>query len=208
VLSQVQGGVERVIAYVSRSLSKPERNYCITRKESMAIVCYTKAYRQYLLGRQFVVRTDHSALQWLRSTTEYIGQQARWCETLEEFDFQIVHRPGRLHGNADALSREPCRQCGNNGAKVTVATIWAVTFTAVEDVNRWSKSMIAVAYEKYAELSLFTGWLKKGLLLTDSDELTRNDPVTKSFHAQWERFKLKDGVMYCRYWEGSKEEDT
>jgi len=33
VLSQVQNGVERVIAYASRSLSKPERNYCVTRKE-------------------------------------------------------------------------------------------------------------------------------------------------------------------------------
>jgi len=65
VLSQVQNGVEKVIAYASRSLSKPERNYCVTRKELLAIVCYTKTYRQYLLGRQFVIWTDHSALQWL-----------------------------------------------------------------------------------------------------------------------------------------------
>jgi len=63
VLSQVQSGVERVIAYASHSLSKPERNCCITRKELLAIVCYTKTFRQYLLGRQFVIRTDHSALQ-------------------------------------------------------------------------------------------------------------------------------------------------
>jgi len=76
VLSQVKNGVERVIAYASRSLGKPERNYCVTRKELLAIVCYTRAFRQYLLGRQFVVRTDHSALQWLRSTPEPIGQQA------------------------------------------------------------------------------------------------------------------------------------
>jgi len=77
VLSQVKGGAERVIAYASRSLSKPERNYCVTRKELLAIVCYTKAFRQYLLGRQFVVRTGHLALQWLRSKPEPIGQQAR-----------------------------------------------------------------------------------------------------------------------------------
>jgi len=76
VLSQVQGGVERVIAYASRSLSKSERNYCVTRKELLAIVCFTKTFSQYLLGRQFVVRTDHSALQWLRTTPEPIGQQA------------------------------------------------------------------------------------------------------------------------------------
>jgi len=82
VLSQVQGGVECVIAYASRSMSKPERNYCVTRKELLTIVCYTKAFRQYLLGRQFVVRTDHSALQWLKSPPEPMKQQACWWETL------------------------------------------------------------------------------------------------------------------------------
>jgi len=112
VLSQVQDGVERVIAYASRSLSKTEKNYCVTRKELFAVVYYTRSFRQYLLGQKFLIRTDHSALQWLRKTPEPIGQQARWCEILDEFDFQIVHRPGRNHGNADALSRRPCRQCG------------------------------------------------------------------------------------------------
>jgi len=72
VLSQVQNGIESVIAYASPSLSKSEPNYCVTRKELLAIVCYTKTFRQYLLGRQFVIRTDHSALQWLRTTLEPI----------------------------------------------------------------------------------------------------------------------------------------
>jgi len=139
VLSQVQSGIERVIAYESCSLSKPERNYCVTRKELLAIVCYTKNFRQYLLGRQFVVRTDHSALQWLRTTPEPIVQQARWCEILEEFDIQIVHRPGRLHGNADAMSRRPCRQCGNDGENKTLVRIRAIIFTAVEEDDRWGK---------------------------------------------------------------------
>jgi len=112
VLSQVQDGMERLIAYASRSLSKQEINYYVTRKELLAVVYYALPFRQYLLGCKFLIRTDHSALQWLRSTPEPIGQLARWCEILEEFDFQIVHRPGRNHGNADALSRRPCQQCG------------------------------------------------------------------------------------------------
>ena len=37
---------------------------------------------------------------------------ARWLEALQEYNFQIVHRQGRLHGNADAMSRRPCNQCG------------------------------------------------------------------------------------------------
>jgi len=56
-----------------------------------------------------VVRTDHAALQWLWKTPEPVGQQARSIGFLGEFDFDMVHRPGRHHINADALSRMPCR---------------------------------------------------------------------------------------------------
>ena len=75
VLSQDQDGQEVVLAYASRTLSKQERNYNVTRRELLGIVYGLKAYRQYLLGRQFVIRTDHSALQSLRRTPEPIGQQ-------------------------------------------------------------------------------------------------------------------------------------
>ena len=59
-----------VIPYASRALSKPERNYDTSRRELLAIVYGLKTYGQYLLGRHFVIRTDHSALQWLRKTPE------------------------------------------------------------------------------------------------------------------------------------------
>ena len=108
VLSQVQDGEERVIAYASRSLDARERNYCCTRRELLAVVHFLRYFKRYLLGRRFRVRTDHSALTWLRRTPEPIGQQARWCEQLEEYEFTIEHRPGVKHGNADALSRRPC----------------------------------------------------------------------------------------------------
>ena len=108
VLSQVQDGVERVIAYASRSLDRRERNYCVSRKELLSVVHFVKYFKQYLLGRRFRLRTDHAPLTWLRSTPEPIGQQGRWLEILEEFDFHIEHRPGIKHGNSDALSRKPC----------------------------------------------------------------------------------------------------
>jgi len=56
VLSQVQDGKERVIAYGSRSLDKPERNYCVTRREMLAVVYFTKYFKHYLL---FVQTTAH-----------------------------------------------------------------------------------------------------------------------------------------------------
>ena len=111
VLSQVQHGQERVIAYASRLLNKAERNYCVTRRELLAVVYFVKQFRPYVLGRPFVIRTDHAALRWLRTMVDPVGQQARWLETLEEYQFEVEHRPGKKHANADALSRRPCRQC-------------------------------------------------------------------------------------------------
>jgi len=91
---------------------------------------------------------------------------------------------------------------------VTTAVIRAVTLATVEDRDRWSKKEIDEASEKDTELSLFISWLKNELLPVDSNELALHDPITKSLHAQRERFKLKDGVMYRKYWEGREEEDT
>lgn len=109
VLSQVQDGVEKPVAYASRKLSRLERNYCVFRRELLAVVYFLKQFRHHLLGRTFTVRTDHSALQWLRNIPEPVGQQARWISQIEEFDFNVVHRPETRHMNADALSRRPCR---------------------------------------------------------------------------------------------------
>jgi len=124
VLSQKQEDVERVVAYASRKLSKCEINYCVTRKELLAVVYFVKYFKHYLQGRRFTVRTDHAALQWLRKIPEPVGQQARWIGFLEEFDFDIVHRQGKLHLNADALSRRPCRSgcCVATSASVVEQT--------------------------------------------------------------------------------------
>ena len=108
VLSQVQDGQERVIAYGSKSLSKTERNYCVTDRELLAVRFFTEYYRCYLLGQEkFLVRTDHQALKWLFSMKDPKNRVARWIEALSEYNFEIEHRSGDKHGNADAMSRCP-----------------------------------------------------------------------------------------------------
>ena len=77
ILSQDQNGQEKVIAYASRTLGKSEQKYETTRKELLAIVTGLKQFRQYLLGRHFVIRTDHAALTWLRRTAEPMPQLAQ-----------------------------------------------------------------------------------------------------------------------------------
>ena len=108
VLSQKTENEERVIAYASRTLSKSERKYCVTRKELLALVYFVKYFRHYLYGRKFTARTDHASLRWLMNFKNPEGQVARWLEVLSTFSMAIEHRPGRLHGNADGMSRKPC----------------------------------------------------------------------------------------------------
>ena len=106
-LSQIQEKVEKVIAYGSFSLTPSQRRYCTTRKELLALVRFSNHYRHYLLGKKFICRTDHNSLIWLMNFKHLDGQLARWNEELSQFPMTIVHRPGKYHNNADALSRRP-----------------------------------------------------------------------------------------------------
>ena len=107
VLSQVQDGKERVVAYGSYVLGMAQRNYCVTRRELLAIVVFTKYARYYLLGNRFKVRTDHNSLIWLMRFKNIEGQLARWIEELQNYDMELLYRAGRVHGNADGMSRLP-----------------------------------------------------------------------------------------------------
>ena len=114
-LSQIQSdGTERVIAYASRTLSKPKRRYCVTRRELLAVATFIHHFRQYLLGRNFCSGQIMVLLTWLSNFKEPEGQLARWLEQLQEYNFLISHRPGKKHQNADSLSRHPCTQCGRH----------------------------------------------------------------------------------------------
>ena len=108
VLSQIDDEKrERVIAYASRSLNQAECNYGITDQECLAVVWAIKHFEQYLGLLPFKVITDHSALKFLQTADVPTGKRARWMMYLQQFQFEIVHRPGKENANADALSRIP-----------------------------------------------------------------------------------------------------
>ncbi|GBL77779.1 Retrovirus-related Pol polyprotein from transposon 297 [Araneus ventricosus] len=110
VLSQKIGNEECVIAYFSKSLGKPERNYCVTRKELLAIVKFIEHFHHYLYGQKFLLGTDNGSLRWLLNFREPEGRIACWIQRLQEYDFEIQHRKGISHENADVLSRRPCKE--------------------------------------------------------------------------------------------------
>jgi transposase InsO family protein len=102
-------GKPQPIAFHSRKLVQAELNYDIHDKELLAIVVAFKVWRVYLEGAKhtITVKTDHKNLTFFTTTKELTRRQARWAETLSQFDFKIVHCKGTENGQADALSRRP-----------------------------------------------------------------------------------------------------
>ena len=64
-------------------------------------------FRPFLVATQFEILTDHYALQWLRTMKNESSLLHRWAASLEDYRFTILHRPGKLQGHVDGLSRLP-----------------------------------------------------------------------------------------------------
>lgn len=106
MLAQTIDGVEHPIAYMSKSLTGPERNYSVTEREALAVLVALEHWRCYLEnGKTFTVFTDHAALRWFLSLSNPSGRLARWGVRLSSFQFEIKHRKGTDNIIPDALSR-------------------------------------------------------------------------------------------------------
>lgn len=207
VLSQLNDqGTEVVVGYASRALQKCERRYCVTRKELLAVVNFVKHYKHYLYGRRFVVRTDHGSLRWLMQFKNPEGQLARWLEVLSEFDMQIVHRPGKQHLNADAMSRIPCKQCGYSSdweqqkheKEGAINTLKG----NVEPLNKCKEEQNTFEIKELQDND-------KGILFIKSHLRNGKRPefievsgmgfVVRSLWSQWEILEIKDDILYRNF---------
>ncbi|MBJ5570554.1 Ty3/Gypsy family RNase HI domain-containing protein, partial [Salmonella enterica subsp. enterica serovar Typhimurium] len=169
VLSQVQDGQEKVIAYFSKPLSEPERNYCVTRKDLLAVVKAVEHFHHYLYGQKFLVRTDHRALRWLMSFRNPEGQTTRWIQRLQEYHFSIEHRSGCSHRNAAALSRRPCaadcKSCPRAEVKfcpkpALEACQANATLASEEQTDQWSPSVLRCAQSVDSDINPILRWKK------------------------------------------------
>ena len=93
------------MAFESRKMNPAEQNYPTHERELLAIIHALRTWRHYLLGRRFTIVSDHHSLKFLQTQPNLSKRQARWLELLAEFDYEIVHRPGKSNVVADALSR-------------------------------------------------------------------------------------------------------
>uniref|UniRef100_A0A5S6Q6P2 RNA-directed DNA polymerase n=1 Tax=Trichuris muris TaxID=70415 RepID=A0A5S6Q6P2_TRIMR len=201
ILSQIGAdGLEHPVAFASKSFSKAQRNYCVTRREMLAVVTFVDYFRPYLQNRRFTLRTDHEALRWLQTSGNTDGQWARWQERLQQFDFVIMHRPGKQHLNADALSRIPCLQCGRKGEPITQRLFQAIgtVFMRQSDKAETRKRQLNDPY-----LRPFLLEKEKGNAACPGEGA---DLWERKLRENWQRLEVHDGILYRRWYsdDGSK----
>ena len=95
ILTEKPEGVDRIIAYASKTLTQGQRNYPATEGEAFTVVHFTNQSETYLLCRKFVVIRDHRALVWLSCSENSEGMIANWHEKVGQFDLELRHNSGK-----------------------------------------------------------------------------------------------------------------
>jgi len=124
VLSQMHEGKDRPIAYASPHFNKPESNYSTIEKEAAAVVFGIQRFRHYLQDKPFVIISDHRPLQWLKTFKDEGGRLGRWSIMLANTNYTVRYRPGRIHENADFLSRIPVCSIREKEVSENLALVW------------------------------------------------------------------------------------
>ena len=141
ILAQVRDGKERIICCASRSLNQAEKAYPATKLECFAIVWAVAKFRPYLMALSFEVYTDHYALQWLKTMRTGSALLHRWSAALEEYNYVVKHRPGKIQTHVDGLSRLPVEPPPPEGSLLQVQTL-----EGEEEARRTARELHAAAH--------------------------------------------------------------
>jgi len=108
LLQLYDDNIEHPVYFVSRSLTKSERNYAITELEGTAAYYCINQFRPYILSNPFqtILYTDHLPLvSIIKKLEPATSKHVRWCNLFSQFQVNIVYQPGKGNIIADALSR-------------------------------------------------------------------------------------------------------
>ncbi|KAJ8346946.1 hypothetical protein SKAU_G00283470 [Synaphobranchus kaupii] len=185
VLSQEDEDGERVVTYYSRALGKAERNYCVTRRELLAVVRALHHFRPYLQGSHFLLRTDHTSLTWLLNFKDPEGQVARWLESA------LSHR---------LCAAQECRYCSCQEEWDQVSPDVAVV-QASGDAEGWlplTPMELREAQEADSTLGKVRGWLEVGQH-PEQSVVSAESPELKSYYSLYSSLVQQDGLLYRRW---------
>ena len=137
--------IPKIICIVSKSLSKAQQNYAITKKELWAVVYCLSKFHDWVVGRHFVLETDHQAITHLFKGNQENVVLNSWLHILLKYDFEVVHIPGIEHIFPDNLSRLMADSWMNKevGHEESCKRIAAKVSNKVEGNNQRMKSRVA-----------------------------------------------------------------
>lgn len=93
------------IAYISRAFSSKAKSFSTYEKELLALVFAVEKWRPYLIGRHFIIKTDHFSLKYWLEQKISTPFQSKCLPKLMGLDYEIRYRRGEDNKAADALSR-------------------------------------------------------------------------------------------------------
>ena len=112
-----ENGFLHPISFASRKLNESETKYSTVEREALAVVWATNYYKHYLIGRHFTVYCDQHSLSFILKLKDPTSRLARWIASLFQFDYTIIHKPGKMNIVADFLSRNVGEASSSSGEK-------------------------------------------------------------------------------------------
>ena len=108
VLTQKVNSQEKVISYGSKKLTRTQQRWATYDREYFALISAIRANAHYLRHAPFTAITDHRPLLAWKKTDQKkdpTGRRTRWAIELDNYDFELIYKKGKIHSDADAMSR-------------------------------------------------------------------------------------------------------
>jgi hypothetical protein len=154
------------------------------------------------MGKNFHLRTDHSALTWFVGFKNLEGQTARWIQRLQEYNFTSEHRQSRKHNNADALSRRPCHEnyshCHKVEDRAEIKQIRAIRTVAAAG---WYPTALRTERLDNPDIGPILQELVTGQR-PEWKDIAGCSPTYETYWAQWKLLAVKDGIWESN-WESA-----
>lgn len=180
ILMQVEpDGIERPVAYASRTLSKAESNYSASHAECLALCYAVRVFRPYIYGKPFTVKTDSHSLCFLKSVKDPTGRLMKFALKLQPYEYTIAYKAGKLHAHADALSRS----CVDKG-------------TPEDEEEDNEIPMTTILFNQLRTVDISAMQATDPTLVKIVDRLANTQKRSKREQKRLKNYHLKDGILY------------
>ena len=151
------------LSFASRKLSETEQRYSQIDREALSIIFAVNKFEKFILGRKFVLRTDHRPLIHIFNPSSSVNKTAnarlvRWSLLMSSFNYDIEFIAGTKNNQADFLSRLPIT---DDSVTFSTPVEFVNLINSVEDINL-DMSNLKLATEKDTVLNTIKDFVRLG----------------------------------------------